>query len=200
MGQNPKRTRAPKQKDKGGKKLVKRTNVSGKVLKQLKLSSRVSALEAQMKQFLESKAKEAQFQAGLMFGINALAEVLESKQIVTMKELDVARIKVVREYRQEKMEEDRRAQVAKQYKNDPVHYDSTTDKWFVFAPNWKDKVGPFLDEPAAREALRIIKSPVPEPSPKPDESQEEVSDKDTPEPTSAESTPAPGPEPTSAQP
>lgn len=177
MGQ--KRTKQPKPKPKAKKqsKQSKRVNVSKKVMGQLRLSPRVTTLETQMKEFLDGKANEAQFQAGIMFAVNALVDVLESKQIVTMKELQAARIKVIQEYQQEKIEEAKREAereaTAKQYKNDPVHYDTTIDKWFVFAPNWKDRIGPFMDESAARNALKIIQSPVPEPPDRPAESQEE---------------------------
>lgn len=164
----------PKPKAKKGKQKV--VSVGKKVLQQLQLSSRVSNLEKQLKSLLDVKKDEAQFQAGLMFGVNALVDVLQSKNIITMDELELARIKTIQEYQQEKIAEVKRAEIAKRYKHDPVHYDSTLDKWFVFAPNWKDKVGPFLEESAAREALRIIRGdpdpnakPEAEPDPKPAE-------------------------------
>lgn len=142
---------------------VQRKTVSKKILDQLRLSSRIGQLEQQMGNLLGSKQAEARFLSGLMFGLNALVEVLESKDVLTMQELDRARMKVIQEYRQEKIEEQRQEQVRKRYKDDPVHYDTTTDKWFVFAPNWLDKIGPFFSDTAAREALRSLRNPLERP-------------------------------------
>lgn len=133
-------------------------SISSSVLKKLKLNSRIQVVENQIKEILESRKSEANFQAGLMFGINGLVDALVGKNIVTMEDIEQSRLKVVSDYRAERVEELRRIEVAKKYGNDPVHYDSTTDKWFVFAPNWSDKVGPFLTREAAQVAKDTIES------------------------------------------
>lgn len=102
----------PKGKSDGGKKKKSKVvNVNKRVIKQLQLSSRVSNLEKQLEALLNNKKNEAQFQAGLMFGVNALVDVLQAKNVITMEELETARIKTIQEYQQEKVAEAKREEV-----------------------------------------------------------------------------------------
>jgi len=137
----------------------KKKSASKKLLKSLRLQSRVDSLEAQFKSFLEHKRDETNFQAGLMFGLNGIVEALVGKDVLTLQEIEASRVKVMADYRQEKLNQLEREATSKKYKGDPIHYDTTLDKWFVFAPNWKDKVGPFMSREAAEEAQRQIEQP-----------------------------------------
>jgi len=141
----------------GHKKKTKKISTS--LTKKLKIHSRIQVVESQIKSMLESKSQEAHFQASMMFGLNGLVEALVEKNVVTMDDIERSRFKVMADYRAERVEQLKASKTAEKYNNCPVHYDSTTDKWFVFAPNWKDKLGPFLSQEAAETARKQIEDP-----------------------------------------
>lgn len=135
---------------------AKARSSSKKILKSMRLQNRVEELEKLVKALIENREQESRLQASMLFNINGLVSVLSSKDVITMSEFDTATKKVIEDFKQERVRQVQRCITAEKHNYDPIHYDSTVDKWFVFSPDWENKLGPFLSREAAAQALAEV--------------------------------------------
>jgi hypothetical protein len=82
----------------------RKISVSKQILEKMRAVSRIQGLEQWAKSTEGSREAEAKFQAHMMFSINSIVEALVAKGVLTMEDLNEARIKVIADYKKEEAE------------------------------------------------------------------------------------------------
>lgn len=90
--------------------------VSRKLLKLMKLEHRVDTLDNKLKEFIESSSRDIQvksnFDLGLVVGFHGVVEALVKKGVVSLDEINEARLRVIEEYRREPQQHPKTQQTA----------------------------------------------------------------------------------------
>lgn len=99
MSRNRNSRKKSKKKDK-----TKRISVPTKILEKMRAVARLQGLEQWAKSTETSREAEGRFQAHMMFSLNAIVEALVTKGVLTLEELNEARLKVIADYKKEEAE------------------------------------------------------------------------------------------------